>query len=176
MREQLLCYALRYEGDWKKMKLALDRQEPWTRMAYEGSYVTIADQAYPDKLRRLACPPWILFYEGDMTPPETTVALSVVGRRRWQSRTTGCVDTICTNGAVIVSGLARGIDGQAHRSALDRNTAVVNSLWSGCRISKGACVPTCCYAKKALIIEYPNGNKALRTTFHGKKSDYRRIE
>ena len=28
MREQLLCYALRYEGDWKKMKLALDRQEP----------------------------------------------------------------------------------------------------------------------------------------------------
>ena len=47
MREQLLCYALRYEGDWKKMKLALDRQEPWTRMAYEGSYVTIADQAYP---------------------------------------------------------------------------------------------------------------------------------
>ena len=67
MREQLLCYALRYEGDWKKMKLALDRQEPWTRMAYEGSYVTIADQAYPDKLRRLACPPWILFYEGDMT-------------------------------------------------------------------------------------------------------------
>ena len=36
MREQLLCYALRYEGDWKKMKLALDRQEPWTRMAYEG--------------------------------------------------------------------------------------------------------------------------------------------
>ena len=48
MREQLLCYALRYEGDWKKMKLALDRQEPWTRMAYEGSYVTIADQAYPD--------------------------------------------------------------------------------------------------------------------------------
>ena len=43
MREQLLCYAVRYNGDWNKMKQALNRQEAWECLPYAGSYVTIAD-------------------------------------------------------------------------------------------------------------------------------------
>lgn len=162
MREQLLCYALRYEGDWKKMKFALDRQEPWTRMAYEGSYVTIADQAYPDKLRRLACPPWILFYEGDMTLLQKP-GCGIVGSRQASAaglRNCARITDCMKERFVIVSGLARGIDGQAHRSALDQHTIAV----IGCGLDvvypkEHASLYAVMIKKQLIISEYPNGTK-----------------
>lgn len=62
MREQLLCYALRYDGNYQKIKQAMERKEPWEKIEYDGNYVTIFDAQYPMKLRRLQYAPWVLFY------------------------------------------------------------------------------------------------------------------
>lgn len=109
------------------MKLALDGQGPWTWMACEKSHATIADQVCSGRLRRLACSPWILFYEGDMALLQKP-GYDIVGSR--QTSTVGLKDCTRITGCmkehlIIVSGLAGGIDGQAHRSALDRRTIAV---------------------------------------------------
>ena len=162
MREQLLCYAGRYNGDWNKMKQALNRQEAWECLPYAGSYVTIADAEYPQKLRRLACPPWILFYEGDIGLLNKA-GCGIVGSREASAaglRNCAQITTILKERFVIISGLAKGIDGQAHRSALDRATIGV----IGCGLDvvyprEHAQLYAVMKKKQLVISEYPKGSR-----------------
>ncbi|MBH8622363.1 DNA-processing protein DprA [Spiroplasma sp. hyd1] len=74
MRWVLLFFALKYEGDWLKIYQALKTKE---KIAYEDlidietkitcQYVTIIDQDYPKALCNIYRPPFVLFYDGDLT-------------------------------------------------------------------------------------------------------------
>lgn len=86
-----------------------------------GHVVTLADAAYPEALRRTHRPPPVLLVEGSVAALRDA-GVAIVGTRaatrygRATARQLG--DALGAAGRVVVSGLARGIDGEAHAGAL----------------------------------------------------------
>jgi len=95
--------------------------------------LTWQDEAYPKRLREISQPPPVLYYRGELFP-EDTWAVAVVGTRRvtpyGRQVAEDTASFLAANGVTIVSGLARGVDGIAHRAALrvgGRTLAVLGS-------------------------------------------------
>ncbi len=128
-------------------------------------FVSIESENYPALLRHIADPPFGLFSKGKLIDEPDTLKVAVIGSR-------DCTDygrnaayrlsrDIAERGAVVVSGLARGIDGTAHRGALDGNGYTIAVL--GTAIDK-------CYPKDntelfdeieksgCIVSEYPPDN------------------
>ena len=119
-REMLARFAAYYEGNWKKIYMALERHENVPDVKISEKYITVLDQQYPDRLRELECPPWVLFYRGDLSLLQGRKA-TVVGSREMSEYgrvTTGITVDILKKGMIIVSGLAKGVDAEAHAHAL----------------------------------------------------------
>lgn len=97
--------------------------------AHGARLVALPDPSYPAYLRQIAAPPPVVTIRGGS--PELsarpTVAIvgsrnaSLVGHKMAERIGRGLGDA----GFVVVSGLARGIDGAAHRSAIDSGTVAV---------------------------------------------------
>lgn len=124
MREQLLCYSIRYLGDWNKIASAIITSEPWDYIEYNGNYTTIFDDDYPYSLRELAYAPWVIFFQGDMSLLNRS-AISIVGSRicdAYGIKMCSKITRKLKERYVIVSGLAKGIDGCAHKESLDSGT------------------------------------------------------
>ena len=91
---------------------------------------------YPPLLRAIPDPPPALWLRGE-TPPEVLArpSVAIVGARactsygRAVARTLG--RELAAAGLVVVSGMARGIDGEAHRGALEAGGATVAVLGCG---------------------------------------------
>lgn len=83
--------------------------------------VALSNPTYPESLRRIPDPPLVLFVRGEL--PGTRKCVAVIGTRaptHYGSRLAREIGSILvTRGYVVVSGLARGIDTQAHHGALD---------------------------------------------------------
>ncbi|HAF26037.1 MAG TPA: DNA-protecting protein DprA [Lachnospiraceae bacterium] len=97
-------------------------------------YVYYDDPAYPSRLRDLSDPPKGLFYRGNL-PREDRLSVAVIGSRE-------CTDLgsdmaiilgglLAKNGFQVISGLARGIDGIAQRSACMNKGATFGVLGCG---------------------------------------------
>ena len=87
--------------------------------------------SYPSRLKEIHDPPPVLYYTGEMLP-EDEVSIAVVGTRNptTYGREAASVLSreLASVGITVVSGLALGIDGVAHRAALEcggRTIAVV---------------------------------------------------
>lgn len=167
MREKILYYALKYHGEWYQIDKAIKQREPWHMITYDGAYVTIADKGYPNRFRNLENPPWILFYEGDLSLCEKH-SIGIVGSRMATAygfqMCEHIVDAI-KNSCVVVSGLAKGIDACAHRHALDHKT--IGVIGCGLDISYPVCnIDLYKEMKRAHLIlsEYPKGVAPL--AFH----------
>lgn len=95
---------------------------------------TLEDADYPDGLRSLAHPPPVLYSRGTW-PLSGGLALAVVGTRRASAYgrrvCAQLVGDLSHAGAVIVSGLALGVDAVAHAAALDAGAPTVAVLGSG---------------------------------------------
>lgn len=162
MREKILYYALKYQGEWQQITDAIANHEPTSAISYPHPYVTIADKDYPDALRRLRYAPWIIFYEGDISLLHKK-AVSLVGAREcnaYGKKTAIHVTRLLMNQAVIVSGLAKGIDAFVHREALYHETVGV----IGCGIDvtypyENALLYEQMRKKQLIISEYPSGSK-----------------
>ena len=86
---------------------------------------------YPPRLREIHDPPPVLYYVGELMPSDQ-FSVAVVGTRNPTSygreAATALSRDLASAGITIVSGLALGIDGMAHRAALEcggRTIAVV---------------------------------------------------
>ena len=124
MRDQIYYYAVRYAGDWNKIAYALAQNETWKPLLSTCQFVTIGDEEYPDKLRELRFPPWILFYEGKLEFCDRK-SVGIVGSRLACNYGLACTRQICASlkpNTTIVSGLACGIDAAAHNAALKKTT------------------------------------------------------
>lgn len=146
MREQILYYAVKYKGEWKYIQKAIEANEPWEKIEYNGNFVTVLDKEYPEKLRKLQYAPWILFYEGNLALLDRKSA-GIIGSRDASEKGVEMCRTLCrhlSNKYVVVSGLAKGIDSIAHQCSLNRGTIGV----IGC----------------GLDVIYPKQNEALYKT------------
>jgi DNA processing protein len=96
------------------------------------------EQAYPARVAELHAPPAVLWMRGDATLPDAP-CVAIVGTRHptpYGERTARELSTARARaGAVIVSGLALGIDGVAHTAALDVGGGSIGVLGTGVDIA-----------------------------------------
>jgi DNA processing protein len=96
--------------------------------------VTVLDEDYPTNLRQIYNRPPFLFIRGDLRDQDNH-AVAVVGTRR--ASETGLEQArrfaaeLARNDVTVLSGLARGIDGAAHRAALDVGGRTVAVMGTG---------------------------------------------
>jgi DNA processing protein len=108
---------------WRAAARQTDVAEVWRRLVREGLGVALrGSPAYPGELADDIEPPAILFHRGRREALAGSARVAVVGTRRC---TTAGVDVafelgydLAQAGVAVVSGLALGIDGAAHRGAL----------------------------------------------------------
>ncbi|EHJ7843757.1 MAG: DNA-processing protein DprA [[Clostridium] innocuum] len=158
-RDQLLFYAVKYQGEWWKINKAVTDGEPWKLLKYSGSYMTICDLEYPDKLRELEQPPWILFYEGDITFLNTYCS-SIMGPKNVDiyglSSTRAIAESL--KGHTIVTGLSLGVQTEAYRHA-DRKIVVMGSGLDVPYPLDNKSLIDQAKREHVVITEYPKGTK-----------------
>jgi DNA processing protein len=98
------------------------------------SLLTWESEAYPGYLREIPNAPPLLYVQGTLSEADYW-SVAVVGTRRLSTYgrqvTAQLVDGLVRNGVTIVSGLARGIDGVAHHTALEAGGRTIAVLGSG---------------------------------------------
>ncbi len=98
------------------------------------SLLFLADENYPASLQNLPAPPAILFYQGDISCLQNN-CIAIVGTRKPTSYgknvSIHLAKGLSENGLVVVSGVAAGIDGHAHRSVINVNGKTVGVLGCG---------------------------------------------
>lgn len=129
------------------------------------SLTSLDDSVYPGQLRGLADAPPFLFYQGELACLDKP-SVALVGSRSVSSygaMVSGMLgDGLASSSVVVVSGVATGVDGCAHRGALKAGGLTVGVLGCGLNI---------CYPKRhaglyreiidngVLLSEYPCGTK-----------------
>jgi DNA processing protein len=95
--------------------------------------IRIEDEQYPPQLREIHQPPAVLYIRGHI--PKDRPFVAIVGTRRCtpygRRATEYIVKGLVRAGVVIVSGMANGIDTQAHKTALDEGGETIAVLGSG---------------------------------------------
>ncbi|MCF0106446.1 MAG: DNA-protecting protein DprA [Holdemanella sp.] len=168
LREAILYYSIRYDGDWNKIGKAIQNKEFYQRMEYPYPFITMADEDYPACFRKLRYPPWILFYQGNIKLLDME-CIGIVGSRNCSSQAlynTQKVVNEIKERYCVVSGLAKGIDGKAHRCALDCYTIGI----IGCGINRiypyeNKDLFEIMKEKQLIISEYPMDVKPLAHHF-----------
>lgn len=127
--------------------------------------VTYLDESYPILMKETARAPWVIYAKGD-TSLLSTLSVAMVGTRvpTAYGRKIGSwlAEELCSRGITIVSGLARGIDGVCHESALRCGGSTIAVLGTAIDIPYPSEHTSLYYdiAERGLIIsEYPIGMK-----------------
>jgi len=133
--------------------------------------ITLADEAYPARLREIYAAPAVLYLRGELLPADE-LAVAVVGTRRATMYGREAAETLVgglvAGRVTVVSGLARGIDTAAHRAALAAGGRTIAVLGSGVDViypaeNKRLAEDIC--RQGAVISEYPLGTKPDAANF-----------
>lgn len=141
MEEILLYFSLKYQGDFEKIYKALESKEQMDQELKEElfskvkcKYTTMISKDYPEALKYISCPPFVLYYYGDLSCLKEK-CIGVIGMRMpseyGKSVTDKMVCDLVKEKYTIVSGMALGIDALAHRSAMNNAGKTVAILGSG---------------------------------------------
>ncbi|MDX6405374.1 MAG: processing protein [Blastocatellia bacterium] len=106
--------------------------------AAEGiSITTVLDEDYPLNLRMIYNLPPFLFYQGKLDAEQDALSVAVVGTRAASAeglkRANKMARMLSERGITVLSGLAFGIDTQAHNATLDAGGRTVSVIGSGLR-------------------------------------------
>lgn len=141
------------------------------QLAESGAYwICLDDADYPAPLKEIADPPSVLYVRGELkdVPP----AVAIVGTRApshyGQEVAFSLARDLSLRGVSIVSGLARGIDTQAHRGALKGVAKTVAVLGSGIDIvypQENKTLAEEIVGRGALVSEFPPGTPPQAENF-----------
>ncbi len=138
---------------------------------YGAKVLTRNDPNYPSRLKEIYDYPPLLYVRGSLLP-EDEWCLAVVGTRRatvyGKQVTEEIVTDLAQNKITIVSGLAKGIDSVAHRSALDAGGRTIAVFACGLDIvypGENANLARSIIQQGAVISEYPLGTKPRADNF-----------
>ncbi len=102
---------------------------------YGIQLLTLQDSAYPERLKAIAQPPMVLYWKGRQFAFDNEAAIGMVGSRQAtpygvQAAAKLSAD-LTRKGALVVTGMAQGIDASAVRGALKVGGPVVSVLAGG---------------------------------------------
>jgi DNA processing protein len=101
--------------------------------------VSISDTDYPQFLRYIAVPPPLIFIYGDPAFLAVPVSIAIVGTRRASQYgmevSRWLASSLAAEGIPIVSGMARGIDTEAHTGCLEGGEVTIAVLGTGIDVS-----------------------------------------
>lgn len=111
-------------------------QEQISTYSHENIHIiTYFDREYPELLKEIYQPPWILYGKGELKLLENHLKLAVVGSRQATEYGRRAVDVLfpklIDSGILFVSGLAKGIDGCAHRTAIKHGGQTIGVIAGG---------------------------------------------
>ena len=151
---------------------SLDLDRELERIADVGAHVLTWESAdYPQLLRETPAPPPVLYVKGTIAE-EDAWAVAIVGTRRstaYGRQVTRVLATaLARSGITVVSGMARGIDAEAHRAALEAGGHTIAVL--GCGIDRiyppeHRKLAAQIAAQGALVSDYPVGTPPEGSNF-----------
>jgi DNA processing protein len=179
-RDIIVHLAMKYAGDWNRIYEAIKAKEPATPEEIDASIakmtseaITIIDDDYPQRLKRIYKPPFVLFYHGDKSLLyHQNHVIAVIGSRQpslyGQQMTKAIVKDLVSEDVLIVSGLAKGIDHLSHQAAIASNGKTIAVLGSGInRIYPIETADTYKIMKKQQLVisEYPGDTMPNKDNF-----------
>ncbi len=127
---------------------------------------------YPDMLRSIINPPPIIFVKGDLSLLNGQLSVGIVGARRPTAYGVEAVKTIgrgiAMGGAIIISGLAAGLDAEAHKAALAVNGPTIACVAFGldtCYPAANRKLMEVIERYGAVVSEYPMGTTPEKPYF-----------
>ena len=149
-------------------KLQLDYEE---LVRKKVRFVTMTENTYPSRLKQIASPPYALYYKGKL-PSERQKTVAIIGARECseygRTMTREYANELAKQGIQVISGMARGIDGVAQKSALEAGGESYAVLGCGVDI----CYPREHYtlyqdieANGGILSEFPVGTEPLKQHF-----------
>ncbi len=130
--------------------------------------LTLQDAAYPARLRNIFSPPVVLYVKGKLPPVDSSVAIAVVGTRAaslyGRKMARDLAYQMAKSGALILSGLTKGIDAEAAQGALLADGSVIGVLGTPHEAEQGQLARSVA-AWGALISEYPPGTRHQNSAF-----------
>lgn len=147
-------------------------EREWISLQERGiGFVSKEDERYPQKLINIRNPPYALYYLGKL-PNENRKRVAIVGARTRSAYGSQLADklagTLAKAGVDVISGMARGIDADGHKGALDAGGETYAVLGCGVDI---------CYPRSnrylyeqipqqgGILSEFPLGTAPLSSLF-----------
>lgn len=179
MDDILLYFSYIFNGDWLKIydsiknKIPVDYEKlEVIKGSIKSKYVTILSSDYPEELKLIDCPPYVLYYRGNYDLLKNKNKISVIGSRNstpyGESMTKLLVSDLVAKEFVIVSGSARGIDSIAHQAALDLGGGTIAIVAQGIDIvypKENKNLYESIELKGLIISEYPDGSQPVKSNF-----------
>ena len=145
-REIIIYLSIKYQGNWNqiyhaiKSKEMVNEEEVMSKVTgLRCQAVTIVDDAYPESLKKIYKPPFVLYYHGHL---EWLInedrLLAIVGTRQpsvyGQEMAANICSELVEEGIGIVSGFAKGIDTIAHQTTVQRSGKTIAVLGNGLEV------------------------------------------
>lgn len=145
-RDILINLSIECKGQWEEMFRYIKSKRPLEKpkenisdiLKEQGvNVITVVDKDYPTIFKECGVPtfPFVLYYRGDFSLAKDGLKrLTVVGSRNSSKYGEDAVHRIIAkipNDIIVVSGLAKGIDSVALKSALDSDKKVIAIIGNG---------------------------------------------
>jgi DNA processing protein len=152
---------------------AFDPQKKMKEYDAEGiGFMTVLDEEYPDLLKTIYDPPWVLFYTGNKELLQREKKLAIVGSRKADHYTVNALAALLPQlldeNIIIVSGLAAGADEYAHRKTIElggRTIAVIAGGFHHIYPSSNRGLAQSMRKTQLIVSEYPPSTKPRRWHF-----------
>ena len=162
--EELAELADRNPGDAVKILRRCEEEEV--------QIVTLQDAVYPERLRNIPDPPYVLYVKGRLPAVDAEPVIGVVGTRRstpyGDKMARNISYEIASRGGIVVTGLAGGIDSRAAEGALMAGGKVIGVLGTAINEvypSYNTRLYMDVQASGALVSEYPPDAKGSKEWF-----------
>lgn len=134
--------------------------------------LTYDDIRYPDMLRKIPNPPYVLYIRGEIMPWDRLLCIGVVGTRRCSEygikATEYITHGLARRGITTVSGMARGIDTAAAKTSIGAGGKTIAVLGTGIDVvypAENEKLMEEIAKHGAVITEYPPGAAPLKAHF-----------
>lgn len=162
---------LDHKGYKKEELINLAEEEIYKAEKQEIKILFKLETLFPEKLRNIPYSPLFLYVKGTLNKVSPSVA--IIGTRKptdyGRELTYRFSKVLSEEGVIIISGLARGIDGIAHKACIERNGITIGILGSGVDViypkEHESLYHEILEKDGAIISEFPLGTKPKKENF-----------